>query len=143
MHCTPCNRLSGVTDPQGYAAHINVTAVTTNRAPANCACRKTLKDSCACVPHATVLSTGANTTLQMMPQALLPVLVPKGRVFRIRYTATVPLTGLSCQGVAEVCYIIYGDRPKPPTCVPYNATGAEYDAMRCSATQAVIPLKGQ
>ena len=128
-------------DPQGYAADINVTAVTTNRAPPKCACRPILnKDTCACLPEAAVLSTGATATLQMMPQALLPVLVPKGRVFRIWYTATVPQTGLACSGMAEVCYIVNGDGRRPPTCAPYNSTGTVYDAMRCTATQTVIPL---
>ena len=137
----PHHRLSGVKDPQGYAAEINVTAVTTNRPPANCVCRPIVnKDACNCLPEATVLSAGTSTTLQLMPQALLPVLLPKGRVFRIWYEARVKQTGLTCTGMAEVCFIVNGDGRQPPTCVPYNSTGAVFDAMRCTATQTVIPL---
>ena len=95
----------GIPQPaQGNSAVIAVTGIATNRAPARCECRTVWGCNCT-VPDATYLGNG---TLLLMPQALLPVPTPRGRIFRVSYNATVAATGLSCQGVVDICSIAGG-----------------------------------
>ena len=88
-------------------------------------------------PQAKLL--GANR-LQLLQQWRRPFNKPVrgigGRVLRIQYTATVPETGLSCTGVAEVCAARMSWPKKrngtPPKCASFSSTKRVANALDCS-----------
>ena len=123
-----------MSDPQGLPANISVSAVTSNRPRPGCRCRPSTKDACTCTPDAAVTSSGATTTVRLMPQGLTTTFATQGQVFRVSYTATVPQTGLACTSTAEVCFILNGGTTKAVACAPYTSTGVEVDATRCTST---------
>ena len=103
--------------------------VTADSAPSACNCTPSASDNCVCVPEALMLLNNApNVTMQMLPQALQPALLKTGRTFRIQYSASVALTGLSCTGVVDLCH----SRPLQK-CDAFSGN-TTYDATTCSYT---------
>jgi hypothetical protein len=118
-----------------------ITGVITNNAERLCRCTGT---NCGCVADASILPGGTGATI-------MPGVAPNpnywrgkpGRVYLMRYQANSTVTGLGCEGFAQVCVIkqkrnLRG-RP-PPQCVPFSATVTVRDATRCgNVTTNIVP----
>ena len=119
--------LTPVADPQGFAADLQITTVTTNRAPLFCKC-DARKFNCSCMPEA--ILTGPESLLIQQQADWAP-----GRMLKVTYTAAVQQTGLSSTCTATFCAHIYGKTirfPKLPKCKPFEASGFERDALTCT-----------
>lgn len=132
----PC-RLTAAPDPQGFPTTVRVTAVKTDRAPAACACSSSATGGCSCVPQVVAQygSGAASALLLMLPQAPSSARgtgAPRGRVYRISYSLNVTQTGLSCEGVADVCFVAGDVRRNSTSCSPYNEAAPQFDALTCS-----------
>ena len=90
----------GVTDPQGFAAVVAITNVTTNVNPAlhpSCGrCKAGRRETCGCVQIAEALGAGR---ARLMPQPQFKInRTYVDLSYKIYYTATVAETGSSCTG---------------------------------------------
>ena len=124
--------------PARAQVFINITGVLTNNAESACACKRSSKDNCACVPDARVLPGGAGVALMPGVTAWSSGGTKPGRIYLVRYTATSLVAQLSCEGYARVCAIA---QPKnlrgkpPPSCTPlgFDDPTKLRDATRCTA----------
>lgn len=135
--CPGPPRLAAARDPQGFPATVRVTSVMTERAPAACVCSPGAAGGCACVPQVVTQygSGAASALLLMLPQAPSTARgtgALRGRVYRINYLVNVTQTGLSCEGVADVCFVAGDVRRNSTSCSPYDEAAPQIDALTCA-----------